>query len=71
MLNAMTLITNITIHFKVFIYICYMRLRNNEIAAIKEVTREVFGDNATIGLFGSRKGSLGLNNLPSKNSPVA
>ena len=55
MLNAMTLITNITIHFKVFIYICYMRLRNNEIAAIKEVTREVFGDNATIGLFGSRK----------------
>ena len=32
-----------------------MRLRNNEIAAIKEVTREVFGDNATIGLFGSRK----------------
>ena len=31
-----------------------MRLNNKEIAAIKEVTREVFGDNATISLFGSR-----------------
>ena len=31
-----------------------MRLNNKEIAAIKEVTRGVFGDNATISLFGSR-----------------
>lgn len=31
-----------------------MRLSNKEIAAIKEVTRGVFGDNATISLFGSR-----------------
>ena len=31
-----------------------MRLNNKEIAAIKEVTRKVFGDNATISLFGSR-----------------
>ena len=31
-----------------------MRLSNKDIAAIKEVTRRVFGDNATISLFGSR-----------------
>jgi predicted nucleotidyltransferase len=31
-----------------------MRLSNKEIAAIKEVTRVVFGDNAVISLFGSR-----------------
>ena len=31
-----------------------MRLNDKEIAAIKEVTRGVFGDNATISLFGSR-----------------
>jgi predicted nucleotidyltransferase len=31
-----------------------MRLNNKEIAAIKEVTRGVFGDNAMISLFGSR-----------------
>lgn len=31
-----------------------MRLSNKEIAAIKEVTRGVFGDNAMISLFGSR-----------------
>jgi len=31
-----------------------MRLSNKDIAAIKEVTRRIFGDNATISLFGSR-----------------
>ncbi len=31
-----------------------MRLSNKEIAAIKDVTRGVFGDNAMISLFGSR-----------------
>ncbi len=31
-----------------------MRLSNKEIAAIKEVTRRVFGDNSMISLFGSR-----------------
>ena len=31
-----------------------MRLKKNEIEAIKEVTKDVFGKNATIRLFGSR-----------------
>jgi predicted nucleotidyltransferase len=31
-----------------------MRLKKNELAAIKEVTKEIFGANATIRLFGSR-----------------
>ena len=31
-----------------------MRLSNKEISAIKEVTRDIFGENATIGLYGSR-----------------
>lgn len=31
-----------------------MRLSSKEIAAIKEVTKGVFGDNAVISLFGSR-----------------
>jgi predicted nucleotidyltransferase len=31
-----------------------MRLKKNELAAIKEVTKEIFGENATIRLFGSR-----------------
>ncbi len=31
-----------------------MRLNNKEIAAIKEVTRDIFGENATISLYGSR-----------------
>lgn len=31
-----------------------MRLRQNEIEAIKEVTKAIFGENASIILFGSR-----------------
>lgn len=31
-----------------------MRLNNKEIEAIKEVTKDIFGENATISLFGSR-----------------
>ncbi len=31
-----------------------MRLKKNELAAIKEVTKEIFGENATVRLFGSR-----------------
>lgn len=31
-----------------------MRLKKNELEAIKEVNKEIFGENATIRLFGSR-----------------
>jgi predicted nucleotidyltransferase len=31
-----------------------MRLKKNELETIKEVTKEIFGNNATVSLFGSR-----------------